>query len=77
MRKVDSMESRGAMLCDGLTGAEVWKRACGTDKNCVEVAGLADGRVAIRDSKNLDIAPLIVEADHYVTFLAAIKRGDH
>ncbi|MDA0633523.1 DUF397 domain-containing protein [Nonomuraea sp. MCN248] len=71
------MIHRGGMPHAGLTGSEIWKRACGTDKNCVEVAGLADGRVAIRDSKDLTAPPLVLEPESYGLFLAAIKRGDH
>jgi hypothetical protein len=41
----------------------------------VEVAGLGDG-VMLRDSENLDSAPLTVSRNKWRHFVAGIKAGD-
>ncbi len=43
--------------------------------NCVEVAGLPDGRVAIRDSKNPDGPRLIVSWPAWREFVHDMKMG--
>ncbi|MFC4535424.1 DUF397 domain-containing protein [Sphaerisporangium dianthi] len=47
----------------------------GNGGSCVEVAGLADGRIAVRDSKN--IGPVVTSADaDWRSFLGGLKsRG--
>ncbi|MEV0829979.1 DUF397 domain-containing protein [Nonomuraea rubra] len=47
---------------------------CGTNGECVEVAA-ADGRVAIRDSKNSDEGMLVVSVADFENLLARIKQG--
>lgn len=44
--------------------------------NCIEVATLADGRIAIRDSKNPASGLLVVPRAGMTAWLAAIKAGD-
>jgi hypothetical protein len=43
--------------------------------NCVEVATNLPGRVAIRDSKQLDGPRLVVSAGEWRWFLAAVRGG--
>ncbi len=43
--------------------------------NCVEVADLADGHRAVRDSKNPTGPALIVAATQWATFTAAVRTG--
>lgn len=47
-----------------------------TGNNCVEVADLtASGRVAIRDSKDKAGPALLVSADAFAAFVAAVREG--
>ncbi|MFQ6229836.1 DUF397 domain-containing protein [Nocardia sp. NPDC002869] len=63
------------MMTD-LSGAEWFKSSfSGADKNCVEVALLADGAVGIRDSKNPAGPALVVDPAAWDSFLAAVARG--
>lgn len=50
-------------------------RACSAD-GCVEVAHLADGGVAIRDSKNTDLPAHVFDREEWVAFLAGVKNGE-
>ena len=43
--------------------------------NCVEVADLADGTRALRDSKNPDDGVLIFDSQAWASFVAGIKAG--
>lgn len=43
--------------------------------NCVEVAGLTDGRVGIRDSKNSAGPVLTVAPAAFTAFLTGIRAG--
>lgn len=54
-----------------------WQKASrsAASGNCVEVAALGDGRVAIRDSKDPDARPLVVSRAGMRTWLAGIKAG--
>lgn len=59
-----------------LSDAEWFKSSfSGADKNCVEVAFLADGAVGIRDSKNPGDGALVVGSAVWDSFLASIARG--
>ncbi|MEU8240627.1 DUF397 domain-containing protein [Actinoplanes missouriensis] len=53
-----------------------WRRSrdC-TGGTCVEVATVGD-EVLIRDSKNLDIAPLAFTRAEWESFVAGVKAGD-
>ncbi|GAA1743416.1 DUF397 domain-containing protein [Luedemannella helvata] len=44
------------------------------DGNCVEVASAGD-RIAIRDSKNTDIPPLVFSRESWATFITAVHEG--
>jgi len=44
--------------------------------NCVEVAHLPGGGVAVRDSKNRDRRPLVYTGAEWEAFLAGAKRGE-
>jgi Domain of unknown function (DUF397) len=44
--------------------------------NCVEVANLADGMTAVRDSKNPDGAVLTFTAGEWQAFLAGVRAGE-
>jgi hypothetical protein len=50
-------------------------RACSSD-GCVEVAHLADGSVAIRDSKDVQKAAHVFDRDEWSAFVAGVKNGD-
>lgn len=43
---------------------------------CVEVARLADGSVAVRDSKNPDLEPRVFDAAEWRAFVAGVKAGE-
>lgn len=43
--------------------------------NCVEVGRTPDGRVAVRDSKNRDQAPLVFSMDAWADFVSSAKSG--
>ena len=43
---------------------------------CVEVAPLPGGEVAVRDSKNHDAGVLVIRAHAWAAFTAALKNGD-
>lgn len=47
-----------------------WRKSSRSgDSNCVEVAYLDDGRVALRDSKHPEVAPLIFTAAEWSAFI--------
>jgi Domain of unknown function (DUF397) len=50
-------------------------RACSTD-GCVEVAHLAGGRVAIRDSKDVTKAPHVFDSREWAAFISGAKNGE-
>lgn len=45
------------------------------DGDCVEVGRLADGAVAVRDTKNREQGSLVFTADEWTAFLAGAKAG--
>ena len=53
----------------------VRSRACSSD-GCVEVAQLADGSVALRDSKDAAKAAHIFDRDEWTAFVAGVKNGE-
>ncbi|MGP3959865.1 DUF397 domain-containing protein [Nonomuraea sp. 3N208] len=55
-----------------------WKRSsfCSHNGNCLEVRLLDSGDVAIRDSKDVSLQPLVISASSYRHLLDKIKRGD-
>jgi hypothetical protein len=64
-----------AWIDDQLTRA-TWRTASSGGTNCVEVAFLERGIVALRDSKNPDKAPHIFDDAEYDAFVAGIMRGE-
>jgi hypothetical protein len=57
--------------------AATWirSRACSSD-GCVEVAHLADGSVALRDSKDVRKAAHVFDRDEWSAFIAGVKNGE-
>ena len=50
-------------------------RACSSD-GCVEVAHLADGSVAVRDSKNVRKAAHVFDREEWSAFITGVKSGE-
>jgi hypothetical protein len=50
-------------------------RACSSD-GCVEVAQLADGSVALRDSKDLRKAAHVFDREEWSAFITGVKDGE-
>ena len=44
--------------------------------DCVEVAKLPDGRVAVRDSKHPELGPRLFDAAEWQAFIAGVKAGE-
>jgi Domain of unknown function (DUF397) len=53
----------------------VRSRACSSD-GCVEVAHLADGSVAIRDSKDERKPAHVFGRDEWSAFITGVKKGE-
>jgi hypothetical protein len=53
----------------------VRSRACSTD-GCVEVAQLAGGSVAVRDSKNTSLPAHVFDRAEWAAFIAGAKDGE-
>ena len=53
----------------------VRSRACSAD-GCVEVAHLAGGSVAVRDSKNAHLTPYVFDREEWAAFIAGVKNGE-
>ncbi|WP_338931111.1 DUF397 domain-containing protein [Streptomyces netropsis] len=58
--------------------AAVWRKssASGGEGNCVEVAGLPGGAVAIRDSKDTRRTPLLFNAPEWAAFRQGLISGE-
>ena len=50
-------------------------RACSSD-GCVEVARLADGSVALRDSKDVRKAAHLFDREEWSAFITGVKNGE-
>lgn len=50
--------------------------ASGSAGNCVEVAYLPDGGVALRDSKDRGLAPHHFTREEWAAFIAGVKNGE-
>jgi hypothetical protein len=44
--------------------------------NCVEVAFLPEGAVALRDSKNRSATPHVFTAEEWTCFIAGVQAGE-
>ncbi|MEW9556084.1 DUF397 domain-containing protein [Nonomuraea sp. NPDC050783] len=56
-----------------------WRRATKTGANggnCLEVASLSGGRVAIRDSEALEKPPFVVRGAVWDAFIDGAKKGE-
>lgn len=56
-----------------------WRKATKSGSNggdCLEVAPLSGGRVAIRDTESPEQAPFVVTASVWDAFLDGAKRGE-
>lgn len=56
-----------------------WRKATKSGSNggdCIEVAPLSGGRVAIRDTESPEQAPFVVTASVWDAFLDGAKRGE-
>ncbi len=65
-------------LAQELARAE-WRKASASganNGNCLEVAPLSDGRVAIRDTEAPERAPYVVREAVWVAFIDGAKRGE-
>ncbi len=53
----------------------VRSRACSTD-GCVEVAHLAGGSVAVRDSKDESMPAHVFDREEWSAFITGVKNGE-
>jgi hypothetical protein len=57
----------------------MWRKSSysgGNGGNCVEVAALRDGGLAVRDSKDPEGARLAFTAEEWAAFTAGVKAGE-
>lgn len=73
----DTREIVNGASADLLVGT-VWRKSShsGYNGNCVEVAALADGAVAMRNSRDPHGAALIYTRAEITAFLAGVKDGE-
>lgn len=71
------MNEKADLYHHDLSGA-VWCKssASGPENNCVEVAELPGGAVALRDSKNTSREPLLFTAGEWAAFRAGVLAGE-
>ncbi|MEV0594356.1 DUF397 domain-containing protein [Nonomuraea cavernae] len=55
-----------------------WQKStfCNGASGCVEVASLADGNVALRDSKDQDSPVLVFTPSEWAAFTAGVRDGE-
>jgi hypothetical protein len=70
------INERKSPMSQDLSGAR-WARslACSSD-GCVEVARLADGSVALRDSKDVRKAAHVFGREEWSAFITGVKNGE-
>lgn len=54
----------------------VYVRSQWSTHDCVEVARLSDGRVSLRNSRDVDRVSLIFTADEWSAFLRGVRSGN-
>lgn len=59
-----------------LTGLHWFKSSASSTGGCVEVAHLADGGVALRDSKDRGKTPHVFTSHEWQCFLTGVKGGE-
>ena len=59
-------------------GAVAWRKSkfSGAQGNCVEVAGLDNGQIAVRNSRDPQGPALVYTMDEIAAFLAGAKDGE-
>lgn len=67
----------GSMSEPDLSNA-AWRKSSlsGTEMNCVEVAFLEDGGVAVRNSKRPDAGVTTFSSSEWDAFVGGVKRGE-
>jgi Domain of unknown function (DUF397) len=63
------------MTHDLSTARWIRSRACSSD-GCVEVARLADGSVALRDSKDVRKSAHVFDREEWSAFITGVKNGE-
>lgn len=60
------------------TSVMAWRKSrfCNGASACVEVASLADGNVALRDSKEQDSPVLVFTPSEWAAFTAGVRDGE-
>ncbi|MEV6984489.1 Scr1 family TA system antitoxin-like transcriptional regulator [Sphaerisporangium sp. NPDC051017] len=74
---VQIREIREAMEQNAEFTQATWKKSShsgGSGGNCVEVAGLTGGRRAVRDSKDLTVPAMVVEAGAWAAFVEGVRN---
>ncbi|MEU7749649.1 DUF397 domain-containing protein [Nonomuraea sp. NPDC049158] len=59
--------------------AATWRKATKSGANggdCIEVAPLGGGRVALRDTERPDLAPYVVSGSVWAAFMDGAKNGE-
>jgi hypothetical protein len=69
------MEGRGLMETEG-SSLRWFKSSASAAGNCVEVAHLPGGGVAVRHSKDRSIAPHVYTGTEWEAFLIGAKNGE-
>ncbi|GAA1771774.1 DUF397 domain-containing protein [Nonomuraea sp. NPDC003560] len=65
-------------LTEELLKNAAWRKATrsGDSGDCLEVAPLPDGRVGLRDTERLDLAPYVVSPSVWAAFVDGAKKGE-
>ena len=71
------MQIKNGVPAGDLAGAR-WRKSSFSNAsgNCVEVAGLADGSVAVRNSRDADGPALVYTRAEIAAFLSGVRNGE-